>query len=158
MEPASEAREANGTEPTVYTARDEGGAELQIRATSVEEAIQRAEAWVREGDYGEAEETVWPRVWLFRDDEELAESFQVAIDPPEPACRTDTHRYPGHEWRQSSVIGHGGGVIVEEACQRCGFRRTTDTWAQDPETGAQGLRSVRYSPAESDDDAGAESE
>jgi hypothetical protein len=28
----------------------------------------------------------------------------------------------------------------------CGCARITDTWAQDPETGEQGLHEVRYEP------------
>jgi hypothetical protein len=42
------------------------------------------------------------------------------------------------------VWGHGGGVVINEACVRCGCGRTTDTWAQDPSTGRQGLESVAY--------------
>ena len=42
------------------------------------------------------------------------------------------------------VHGHGGGVLITEVCRHCGCKRTTDTWAQNPETGVDGLRSVSY--------------
>ena len=31
-----------------------------------------------------------------------------------------------------------------EVCRHCGCKRTTDTWAQNRETGEQGLREVSY--------------
>ena len=71
----------------------------------------------------------------------------VEIPPPEPTC--PGHR--AHEWAGGSVQGHGGGVITVEECRRCGVRLTTDTWATDPETGEQGLRTIRYDAPESDD-------
>ena len=77
----------------------------------------------------------------------------VAIDPPEPDCLKGGE----HRWRSPhdlvggiesnpGVWGSGGGVLIIECCMRCGCARTTDTWAQDPETGEQGLTSVRYEP------------
>lgn len=40
--------------------------------------------------------------------------------------------------------GHGGGVVYHEVCMRCGLTRTTDTWAQRPDNGEQGLTAVSY--------------
>lgn len=37
----------------------------------------------------------------------------------------------------------------------CGCERITDTWAQDPDSGEQGLRSVTYKPAEYRDEVAA---
>ena len=45
-----------------------------------------------------------------------------------------------------SVWGSGGGVRIEEVCMRCGCSKTTDTWAQDPSDGEQGLDSTSYVP------------
>jgi len=78
------------------------------------------------------------------------ETVTVTLDPDEPDCSGDEH-----EWaapyklvrgirENPGVWGHGGGVIINEVCLRCGCARVTDTWAQDPATGVQGLRSVAY--------------
>lgn len=78
-------------------------------------------------------------------------SHSVAIEPEEPAC---SHA-DGHDWRSPhglvggcesnpGVWGHGGSVVAHEVCVRCALARITDGWAQDPETGVQGLTSVRY--------------
>lgn len=42
------------------------------------------------------------------------------------------------------VYGSGGGVIITEVDPVSGWYRVTDTWAQRPDTGEQGLRSVEY--------------
>jgi hypothetical protein len=73
------------------------------------------------------------------------------MDPPEPDC-ADRH---DHDWQSPysilggckanpGVTGNGGGVIVREVCLYCGSERVTDTWAQNPADGTQGLRSVSY--------------
>lgn len=46
------------------------------------------------------------------------------------------------------VYGNGGGVVITRICRHCGAYQRTDTWAQDPETGEQGLTAVTYSPAD----------
>ncbi len=84
-------------------------------------------------------------------------SHRVTIDPDEPDCVGGD----GHAWASPVKLvggikenpgcwGHGGGVIIDEACLRCGCRRQTDTWAQDPTDGTQGLRSVEYAPGHYD--------
>jgi len=83
------------------------------------------------------------------------DSVTVALEPDEPDCADGAD----HDWRSPlsvvggiaenpGVWGHGGGVIIREVCSRCGAYRVTDTWAQDRETGEQGLRSVRYEDAD----------
>jgi hypothetical protein len=78
----------------------------------------------------------------------------VAVQPPEPDCADDR----GHRWHaphelvggleeNPGVWGHGGGVISKDVCRFCGVVRTVDTWAQDPETGEQGLESYSYEVA-----------
>jgi len=49
-----------------------------------------------------------------------------------------------HDWVQGQVMGSGGGVCYVETCSLCGARRHVDTWAQNPETGEQGLTSISY--------------
>ena len=122
-----------------------------------ETAVKR---FARDGEWGEVEETIWVAARCYRAgltakgevvswDE--TERIKVALDPEEPECED----YRGHDWQapheivgglkeNPGVIGHGGGVIFEEVCVRCGCSRTTDTWAQDPTDGEQGLESVRY--------------
>lgn len=80
-------------------------------------------------------------------------TFSIAVDPQEPEC---THE-DGHDWRSPieivggieenpGVQGNGGGVVIEQVCMRCGCKKTTDTWAQNPATGEQGLTSIKYTP------------
>ena len=113
---------------------------------SPETAVKR---FAKEGEWGEVDETIWISAYCYRAgltadgtvvtwDE--TDWIKFAIDPEEPECVD--HR--GHDWREKSVIGHGGGVIFEEVCARCGCSKLTDTWAQDPTDGEQGLESVRY--------------
>jgi hypothetical protein len=81
----------------------------------------------------------------------------VTVHPAEPECEAEDWdpetgetltRDDGHEWRDSGLQGHGGGVVYDETCEHCGLIRETDTWATNPETGEQGLESVSYSSGE----------
>jgi hypothetical protein len=128
-------------------------------------AREAAEAYVSEGSWGEDESTWWCEVYVFSRwtldgfslDEDDRESFSIRVDPPEPECEEECD----HEWtspeslggcrENPGVWGHGGGVIIEEVCAHCGLHRHTDTWAQCPQTGRQGLTSVRYSRDDTDD-------
>lgn len=81
------------------------------------------------------------------------DSHKVAIEPEEPACVAgqahdwaSPHEIVGGIKENPGVWGSGGGVIVHEACLRCGCGRVTDTWAQDMTDGEQGLTSVSYEP------------
>lgn len=134
---------------------DDGNAEVHFPdASSGREA---AEEYVAEGDWGERTKTSWVRVYAWRGErgtdlaEETRETHTIEIEPDEPECSHDD----GHDWQSPveivggiesnpGVRGHGGGVVVDECCVRCGCRRTTDTWAQDRDTGEQGLTSVEY--------------
>ena len=84
------------------------------------------------------------------------ESVTIALDPTEPECEGEEH-----DWRSPialvggikenpGVWGHGGGVTIHEVCGNCGVHRHKDTWAQNPETGEQGLDSVRYEDADAE--------
>lgn len=72
-------------------------------------------------------------------------------DVPVPPCLDDRE----HDWQSPveivggidenpGVFGHGGGVVIYECCMVCGCGHKIDTWAQDPWTGEQGLRSETY--------------
>lgn len=118
--------------------------------------------------YPQEEETYWVTVHVWRVGLELDEDGQLVMcdsgrvdvrvtrEPLEPPCVDDDHE---HEWQSPFELvggikenpgcwGHGGGVIIREVCRHCGRYRITDTWATDPATGRQGLRSTRYEPAD----------
>jgi hypothetical protein len=73
-------------------------------------------------------------------------SALVAVEPEEPKCPNGKHT-----WEETSLRGNAGGVIIKETCSTCGCVRTTNTWAQNPSTGQQGLRSVEYTVSDDDD-------
>lgn len=135
----------------------DGGIELEIEANSAEEA---AREYV---DGGDCSETIWINVYVTPVDdsgeaiEDERERMTITLDPDEPDCEDGEE----HDWRSPysvlggieenpGVWGHGGGVIIDEVCAHCGRYKTTDTWAQNPETGEQGLKSVAYRDADDD--------
>jgi len=145
---------------------DDGNAEVAFpEAVNGEEAAVK---YVRGGDWDIPEETDWIRVhaWMqgYAWDAEHGDvvvlhidtdEHTVALDPPEPDCVDDN----GHDWQSPhsvvggleenpGVYGHGGGVFITQVCANCGMYRIEDTWAQDRETGEEGLRSVRYEEAD----------
>lgn len=131
-------------------------------ATSADAAAQE---YVAGGEWGPLERTTWVRVRTWRaatgraDGETIhgrvyEDTQRVSVDPDVPKCTQDEH-----EWRSPhsvlggleenpGVQGHGGGVVITEVCRHCGVYRVRDTWAQDPETGEQGLDSVTYESAD----------
>jgi hypothetical protein len=131
--------------------------EIEIQATSPTEAAQQ---YVDGGDWGSSDETRWVNVRVVPVDEngeqleEEGETITITIDPTEPACSEDEHDWQSpHEVvggleENPGVWGHGGGATITEVCPHCGAYRITDTWAQNPETGEQGLESVEYREAD----------
>lgn len=146
-----------------FTLREEG-MEIEIEAEDMDAAQASAQAWAREGDYDTTEGTVYVDVWVLPHDQEgepdddEAERVTVALDQPEPRCVSPD----GHDWRSPhwlvggleenpGVWGKDGmGVLINEACLRCGCLRRTDTGAQRHDTGARGFREVTYDPAHYD--------
>ena len=61
-------------------------------------------------------------------------------DPIAPPCTHDN----GHHWKQTYFQRNGGEVICRDRCIHCPVTREIDSWAQDPDTGEQGLDSVTY--------------
>lgn len=133
----------------------DGNADIEIEADTAEEAAQE---YVDGGDWGERSSTIWITMYVTlmgvdEDGEEFdTETYTITLDPEEPPCPHGEHNWDSpHEVvggcrENPGVFGHGGGVIIKEVCTHCGCGRTTDTWAQNPSTGEQGLDSVSYEP------------
>lgn len=164
---ALEVAKARGT--LVWVA-DDGNADVAYEhAESREDA---AKEYVEDGDWGDRSSTGWVTVYTWPryvvgevavDDDGDRESHTITIKAEEPGC-ADGHE---HDWRSPlclvggiaenpGVHGHGGGVVITEVCLHCGCKRVTDTWAQNPDTGEQGLESVEYEAGAYDSDELAE--
>lgn len=121
----------------------DGGGRERIRARNMDHVREQASRWLDE--YERAITPVSETAWISVDVLDLARdhlvTFKRTVDPDEPDCDDDD----GHAWeRDGTVRGHGGGVVIDEACSHCAWHRVTDTWAQNPSTGEQGLTSVKY--------------
>lgn len=135
-----------------------------IQADSLEHALKEAERNVDRANYptdpDEPERTLYIDVRVREIDAERtplgdeAEST-VTLHPAEPDYAQDGP----HDWHSPysvlggdrsnpGVWGHGSGVIIRAVCAHCGTYQVTDTWAQRMDTGEQGLREVRYEPAD----------
>jgi len=137
--------------PRQWEVREEGFFYQTVTATSPDEAIAIARENVDRSSYSSAAGTIWIDVRV--DCEETGEraSDTVTLDEGEPDCSdSEAHHWEspyalvGGLRENPGVHGHGGGVLIREVCLKCGCHRVTDTWAQNPETGEQGLRSVTY--------------
>ena len=145
-------------EPPLWVVGDEGGDWPFPDARTAEAA---AKAYVDTGDWDKGRRTQWVNVSVFRpaiDERGMLcrvddQVVKVAIDPEEPPCVDEDE----HDWRaphhivggcesNPGVWSSGGGVVIIEVCVRCGCARITDTWAQDPHDGTQGLESIEYQP------------
>ena len=133
-----------------YEARMDGVVE-PIEANSLEDALQAAEEWIREGYWDTSDGTVYPTGYLVEITEE-DHRITVTVDPDEPKCIEDEHDWQsphslvGGIKENPGVCSHGGGITMREVCMHCGYGKFTDTWAQNPYTGEQGLTSVKYTP------------
>jgi hypothetical protein len=141
---------------TIYA--NDGNCEVAYEGIAASEAAQK---YVDDGDWGEITSTVWISVSTYRKDADGEiydeKGHTIAIDPEEPDCVDGEE----HDWRtphsvlgglkeNPGVHGHGGGVICKEVCAHCGAYKITDSWAQNPETGEQGLDSIEYRDADDD--------
>lgn len=135
-----------------YTLRDDAGSTETIQADSLDDVWEQAKRWVRTGSWnlGVGDSTIWIDVQVEGADGDCIETMTVSVDPPEPRCSASDHDWQsphhlvGGLEENPGVFGHGGGARIHECCMNCGARRVTDTWAQRPDTGEQGLRSVQY--------------
>jgi len=147
--------EENMTKNT-YTLCDLSDTKEEIKASSDTDALCQARVWARAGEYNlePGDSTIWVSVSVHDGEGNFIDRVTVSIDPPEPICDRESRRRP-HDWQSPHSIvggleenpgvhGHGGGVWITEICMSCGTERVRDTWAQDPNSGVQGLESVRY--------------
>ncbi len=130
----------------LWTVTDGQGGEVIVEADTITEAVEVApDAWMQGLD--PVTHTTWWHLSVYPADPSLSiarrrmmwQDVTVTQEPAEPDC-TGT----AHDWRESPARCHGGGVVYDETCRVCGAVRTVDTWAEDPETGEQGLGSVTY--------------
>lgn len=132
-----------------YIASD-GNGETRHEASSLEEAAKTVRKEYASA-YDSEDSTLWVSL-MVRNEEDPDErtSFKLTVEPTEPACSKEEHEYQSpHELlggckENPGVWGSGGGVLIKEVCMHCGTVRKTDTWAQDPADGEQGLESVSY--------------
>jgi len=135
-----------------YLMRDDGGSENLVEAPSMQEAVKLAHIWVRGGSWHTSEQTVYVSVRVFGYDNEEgeSESFSVTLPQDEPSCTEGDHNWQapydivGGLKENPGVFGKGGGVLINECCMNCGCQKQTDTWAQNPCNGVQGLMSITY--------------
>jgi hypothetical protein len=150
---------AASDEPRAWRIREDSGAEQTIIASSLAEALEEAVAWSQDGDYDEEarQATIYITVRAECDLTGETGTDTAVLQPQKPDCVDGRE----HDWQSPHALvgglaenpgvwGHGGGVIIHEACLRCGCGRTTDTWAQRPDTGEQGFTEVSYQPGEYD--------
>lgn len=137
--------------PREWEVREDGYHYQTVTASSAKEALDEARKNVTRGSYSGSVGTLWIKVRVTCAETSEDASDTVALDEEEPDCAAGEE----HHWQSPhglvgglesnpGVHGHGGGVVIAEVCLKCGCKRVTDTWAQNPETGEQGLRSVSY--------------
>jgi hypothetical protein len=137
---------------------DDGYAHVDMHYPDIESPEQAAQEYVDTGNWGDRTATEWIDIYTWRigyvidADGDVIDvqigrcPYTITLDAEEPPC-DDEH---DHDWQEWRVSGHGGGVIITEACAHCGAYRITDTWAQRRDTGEQGLESVEYQEADED--------
>jgi hypothetical protein len=128
---------------------------ITVDATSSRDA---ARLYVDGGDW-RVDSTIWIHVYVEElvpeGDEVELERHRIAVDPEAPACIDQDGQRDEHAWsddvrlvgghaQNPGVFACGGGVVIREVCTRCGCMKVVNTWDQDPSTGEQGLRSLRY--------------
>ncbi len=136
---------------------DDGHCEIVYPGFSARESAQQ---YVDAGNWEVGNQTIWITVhtWFSGLDAHgqilraRHQHHTVAVDPAEPPCPAGKHDWQsphdllGGVAENPGVSLHGGGVIILSVCMYCGCERTVDTWAQAPETGEQGLTSIKFEP------------
>lgn len=138
----------------IFTVIDaDSGFRDTFEASSLKEARKKAKRWILDGDYKEFNSTIFLRTylsWTDEDGENQEETININLDPPQPKCISNkNHDWSSPEWlgglkENPGIWGNGGGVIIKEVCLHCGCEKTTNTWAQNPSNGEQGLTSISY--------------
>jgi len=151
------------TEMSTYEIRGECGTSEQFEAVSDGEARDWALSWMSDAEFDLSTGPVHYHGWLCKtvankDGDEYWENLEhltYTFEVEEPDCIGKRE----HDWKSPlsivggvkenpGVYGHGGGVVITEICAHCGAYRETDTWAQDSQTGEQGLHETTYRPAD----------
>jgi len=139
--------------PRLWDLSEDGHMYDSIVATSAGDALETARDNVDRGNYNDVEGTFWVDVRVHCRETDESASDTVQCDEDEPGCSGSEHDWQspielvGGIKENPGVWGKGGGVVITEVCMCCGCKRTTDTWAQRPDTGQQGLTSVSYDQA-----------
>jgi hypothetical protein len=139
-------------EPRAWILREEGADYDTVMASSLKEALDQARLNVDRTNYPEADHRIWIDISARCMETDDRASDAVTLDQHEPECEDGGGK---HDWQSPhelvggaednpGVWGHGSGEIIDEVCMRCGCERSTDTWAQNPETGEHGFASVSY--------------
>lgn len=142
-----------------WTLYEEGEGYTTLSACSMQDALAEAESNVDRANYSDAEGTIWIDVYVCCEDTgEQSETSTITLDADEPECSESEHDWQspydllGGLKENPGVWGNGGGVVIKEVCMHCGCMRVTNTWAQRPDNGQQGLRSVSHEPGAFDAD------
>jgi len=130
---------------------------------TLEEAMAAARCNIDAANY-EVTQTIWIDYRVVCKESGEEDGGIEQLDPLPPMCEVvfsdpDCASGHDHDWcsplevvggckSNPGVHGHGGGVVITEVCSHCGCYRVTDTWAQRPDTGQQGLTSVEYRDAD----------
>lgn len=118
-------------------------------AANAEDALEIAVRNFDESVYQPVESTTWVDITVYCPETDESASTTMTVHPVEPQCSAAKHHWYSPEFlggckENPGVWGHGGGAIITECCMHCGCARITDTWAQRPDTGEQGLESISY--------------
>ncbi|NJO18565.1 MAG: hypothetical protein HC877_23410, partial [Thioploca sp.] len=135
---------------------EEGYEYSEVLASTASEALDIAIENVDRSNYGNDDDddnnTMWIEVEARCKLTGEYESATVTLHPEEPECPKGEHewespfRIVGGIKENPGIWGNGGGIIIDQVCIHCYAGRTKNTWAQDPQTGVQGLTSVTYYP------------
>ena len=137
------------------------GESKEIEAPDMATAKIEAEEWMRECEWDTTDGTTWVSVHIIdlsgvpegENEWDYRETLNLTIEPDEPSCTASEHDWQspleivGGIKENPGVWGNGGGVVIHAVCIHCGCERVRDTWAQNSETGEQGVESVTYYPA-----------
>lgn len=99
------------------------------QAETLDAALATARDWVGQTEWGSQHQPVWAVIHILDEaEEESLASETICIPQDVPPCIDEDP----HCWRQTGVVGNGGGVIITSTCDTCGCEMTQDTGASDP--------------------------
>jgi hypothetical protein len=135
---------------------NDGGEPQTFQCDSAQEACQKN----ADTNYWEKEsKTTWVDVTAWQDgidaDGNIRQvndhTITMTVDAEVPDCVKgkshdwiSPHKLVGGCEDDPGVFSHVCGLIHREVCRYCGTEKVTDTWAQNPSNGQQGLESESY--------------